>query len=121
MITMAEILMGREEEFPLSNELKANAKLLLVAVNKLRALYGRPMYVSSGYRPGHFNTSAGGAVNSPHITCQAVDFADRDGKLEAWLTEDILKECGLYKEDPIHTPTWVHVQTRPTKNRIFKP
>lgn len=121
MITKKEILMGRDVEFPLSTVLEENLENLLVAVNKLRTLYGKPMYVSSGYRPGHYNWDVQGAANSPHITCQAVDFKDKDHALRKFITVEILEQCGLYMESPEYTPTWVHVQIRPTKNRIFKP
>lgn len=121
MISRDEILMGRDAEFPLDTELEANLLVLLKAVNKLRMVYGSPMTVNSGYRPGHYNDDAGGAPNSPHITCQAVDFHDADGALKAWITVEILERCGLYQEDPASTPTWLHVQTRPTHNRVFIP
>lgn len=121
MISREEVLMGRDKEFPLTPELETNLSNLLIAVNKLRSLYGKPIYVSSGYRPDHYNWDAHGASNSPHITCQAVDFKDQDNKIKEWLTPKILEECGLYQEDPKYTPTWVHVQIRPTKNRVFKP
>jgi len=121
MISRDEVLMGRDKEFPLTDELEANLTLLLVAVNKLRDIYGKPMYVSSGYRPGHYNTDAGGAANSPHKLCMAVDFHDTDGALKSWITVDVLVECGLYQEDPKRTPTWLHVQVRPTINRVFIP
>lgn len=123
MISKGEILMGRQVEYPLTPELEANLQKLLVAVNKLRALYGKPMTVSSGYRPGKYNTAAGGAKNSSHLTCQAVDFKDADGKLKAWITVDILTQCGLWQEAPDRTPTWLHVQVRPIPSgrRIFNP
>lgn len=121
MISRDEILMGRDVEFPLDSQLEANLANLLIAVNKLRGLYGKPMFVSSGYRPGPFNWDAHGAPNSPHIICQAVDFHDQDNKIKDWLTEEILTQCGLYQEDPEYTPTWVHVQIKPTIHRIFKP
>ncbi len=121
MISRDEILMGRDKEFPLSSELEDNLNNLLVAVNKLSSLYGKPMVVTSGYRPGHYNWDAHGAASSPHITCQAVDFKDQDNKIKEWLTPEILTQCGLYQEDPQYTPTWVHVQIRTTHNRVFKP
>jgi len=121
MITRAEILMGREVKNPLDPALEANLAKLLIAVNKLRALRNKPMHVSSGYRPGSFNTKAGGSKRSAHLSCEAVDFSDKDGQLKAWITEDILISCGLYMEAGESTPTWVHVQIRPTKARIFKP
>lgn len=121
MISRNEILQGRDTEYPLSPALENNLKLLLEAVNKLRKLYGKPMYVSSGYRPGKYNKAAKGAPNSSHLTCQAVDFKDADGAIKAWITIDILKECGLYQEHPSRTLTWCHLQVRPTKNRVFLP
>lgn len=120
MITRDEILMGRDKEYPLTPELEANLVKLLEAVNKLRKLYNKPMYVSSGYRPGKYNKAAGGAKNSSHLTCQAVDFKDNDGKIKEFCTIEILEKCGLYMEDPTKTKTWAHLQIRPTKNRIFK-
>jgi hypothetical protein len=121
MVTRDEILMGRDAEFPLTSELETNLAKLLKAVNKLRALYGRPVWVSSGYRPGYYNTKVGGAPGSSHEICEAVDFHDRDNALKNWITEDILIECGLYQEAPESTLTWLHVQIRPTQNRVFKP
>lgn len=120
-IKRSEILMGREAEFPLTEEYEANLGRLLQAVNSLRELYGKPMMVSSGYRPGRFNTAAGGAKNSAHLSCEAVDFKDADGALKEFCTPEILEKVGLYMEAPDSTPTWCHLQIRPTKNRVFKP
>lgn len=115
--------MGRDKEYPLNQELENNLKTLLLAVNKFRTLYGLPMTVSSGYRPGKYNSAAGGAKTSSHLTLQAVDFKDADGKIKAFILKDIsiLEKCGLYMEHQDATPTWCHLQIRPTKNRIFKP
>jgi len=114
--------MGRDVEFPLSEELEANLEKLLIAVNKFRDIYGTPMIVSSGYRPGKYNTAAGGAKKSAHLTCQAVDFYDRDGRLKLFCLQNIqvLEECGLWVEDVTKTPTWCHMDIKKRKNRIFK-
>lgn len=113
--------MGRQAEYPLSQQLEDNLVSLLKAVNVFRTLYGKAMYVSSGYRPGRYNTAAKGAKNSCHLTCEAIDFKDADGAIKRFATPEVLEKCGLYMEDPGHTPTWAHLQTRPTKNRIFIP
>jgi uncharacterized protein YcbK (DUF882 family) len=122
-VTHSEILMGRDKESPLSPEQKANLDRLVVAVNVIRQAYGKPMKVSSGYRPAVYNLKAGGAKRSAHLTCEAVDFVDVDGELAKWCIKNIqlLEKAGLYLENPEFTPTWVHLQTRPTKNRIFIP
>lgn len=125
MITRDEILMGRDKEFPLDKALEANLNALLTALNAFRAHYGVPMKVSSGYRPGHYNKDAGGASNSSHKTCEACDFSDQSGLLDAYCEAnlDILAECGLYLEDPDHTVGWCHLTTRAPKSghRVFIP
>ena len=124
-ISPNEILMGREAQFPLTPEMKQNLDLLLISVNRLRALWGKPLIVSSGYRPGAYNAQAGGAKASNHMICAAVDFKDPEQKLAKWLISrlDVLEACGLYMEDPSATPTWCHVQIKPpgSGRRIFKP
>lgn len=121
MISRDEILMGREVDYPLTPELEANLAALLVAVNKLRALYGKIMIVNSGYRPGIWNIKAHGATHSAHESCQAVDIADKDNAIKNWITTEILEECGLYMESAGWTVSWCHCQIRPTHERIFIP
>jgi hypothetical protein len=81
--------------------------------------------VSSGYRPPSVNRRVGGAPNSAHLTCEAVDLRDMGGTLGKFLVkrQDLLVTHDLYMEDPKVTTTWVHLQTRPTKSgsRVFKP
>lgn len=66
-------------------------------------------------------------MGSKHLSCEAVDLADADDKLKAWLkTPEGLKameEIGLWQEDPSATDTWVHVQCCPPKSgkRVFMP
>lgn len=123
MITREMVLMGREKAHPLTKEQDANLKVLLERLNRFKAMYGGEMRVSSGYRPKAINAKVGGATNSAHLHCQACDFHDRDGKIRKFIMQNpsVLDTCDLYCEDFNYTPTWVHLQTRKTKNRIFKP
>lgn len=122
MISKDEILMGREGEYPLSLDQQKNLDRLLVAVNIVRAAYGKPLHVTSGYRPGKYNVAAGGAKASCHLTCEAVDFEDRSRDFTKWCIShlEILEKAGLWMESPLDTATWVHLQTRPVKNRVFR-
>ena len=67
------------------------------------------------------------AMGSSHLYGCAVDIADPDGKLAAYLQtavgNGILIECGLWMEDPKSTKGWVHLQTYAPRsmNRYFKP
>lgn len=127
MILAKELLMGRQVEFPLTEQLLDNLCVLHAAVNQIRRAYGKPMTVTSGYRPGRFNTAAGGAKGSAHLVCLAADFADVDGSLATWCLANLwrLQAAGLWLEDPTHTKGWVHLQARdpgtgPTQG-VFKP
>jgi hypothetical protein len=88
-------------------------------------VYGKPLSVSSGWRPGIFNKKAGGANNSAHITCEAIDIHDADGEFAKWCLDnlDVLEKAGLYMEDPSRTIGWVHLQTRAPASgkRVFLP
>lgn len=125
MITRAEILMGRDVQYPLTAELEDNLSKLLDCLNQLREVYGQPMFVSSGYRPGPYNAAAHGAVHSNHMTCLACDFKDVSGEIDAWCLRNLheLEAAGLYLEDPRNTPGWCHVQCVPPKSghRVFIP
>lgn len=126
MITRDEILMGRDKEFPLSDILESNLSQLLVCLNRFRELYGRPMLVSSGYRPGAYNTSlSNSAKKSNHLVCLACDFKDVDGNLAKYCLDNInvLERCGVYLENPTSTVGWVHLQIVPPKSnsRVFNP
>lgn len=123
MITASEILMGRDSAEPLTKEMCYNLFDLLPRVNLVRFEYGKPLYVSSGYRPPSINASVGGAKRSSHMLCMAVDFKDPDGKFAEWCLAnmDVIKKAGLYLESPAHTKGWVHLQSRPTNNNPFIP
>ncbi len=122
-ISVHEILMGRDVEFPLTEEHQVNLQKLLMALNAFRWIYGKPMTVTSGYRPGRFNKLAGGAKASAHLSCEACDFADADGSLAAWCLANlvVLQRCRLWLEDPTDTKGWIHLQIRPVANRVFMP
>jgi len=117
--------MGRDKQYPLTPELERNLQELLRRLNMFRQMYGRPMVVTSGYRPAALNKQVGGAKNSAHMTCEACDFRDEKGELRRYILQNptVLEVCDLYCEDFVYTPTWVHLQTRRTRSgeRFFKP
>lgn len=125
MITRDEVLMGRDKDAPLNATQEANLQKLLLALNKFRAYYGKPMKVTSGYRPAAINKAAGGAKRSNHMVLLACDFADPDGTLDQYCLDNqlILATCNLYLEHPESTPGWCHLQCVAPKsgNTVFKP
>ena len=94
---------------------------LLARIDDLREAYGKAMVINCGYRCPKHNAEVGGAKNSTHLLGEATDIRDIDGSLKKWLTVELLEKFDLYMESPMVTKTWVHLQTRPTINRIFKP
>lgn len=125
-ISRNEVLMGREKAYPLTQEQEDNLEKLLECLNKFREAYGKPMVVSSGYRPEAINAATKGAAKkSNHIMCLACDFKDLDGSLDQWCMDNlsVLIDLGLYLESPQHTPGWCHLQCVPPKSgaRIFIP
>ncbi len=124
MIHRHEILKGREKDNPLSALLENNLDTLLARVNTLRLLWGKPMKVTSGYRPAAVNSSVGGAAKSKHLTCEAIDIHDPTQELSRYLlaNQGILADIGLYLEHPDDTPTWCHLQISPSPSgmRVFR-
>ena len=53
---------------------QANLRLLCCALEQVRALFGVPIIVSSGYRSEKVNRLIGGAANSQHVQGLAADF-----------------------------------------------
>lgn len=118
--------MGRDSKYQLPQQVVVNAAKLLDKVNPLLQEFGEVRRCSSGWRPAELNAKVPGAAKtSKHITGDAIDLEDRDGKLKEWcvFNQDKLEALGLYMEDPAATPTWVHLQQLPPKSgkRIFKP
>jgi hypothetical protein len=128
MLSKSELLMGRDKTFSdeYTSEISNNLDTLLEKLNVLRAAYGHPMKVSSGWRPASINGMIPNAAKkSNHMIGLAVDIADADGALMKWCLDnlDLLTATGLYLEDFRYTPTWCHFQSvaPKSKKRIFVP
>ena len=125
-VSYDELLMNRHWEYPLTEADAVNMARVWFRVNKLLSQYPANLtqpLVSSGYRPGHYNTQAGGAARSTHLTCEAVDVRDPGNGLDQWLDQhpNKLIECELWREAPDRSPGWVHLDIRPRRNRTFNP
>lgn len=51
-----------------------NVRALMAELEKIRAVWGRPIVINSGYRTKTYNQQCGGAKASQHLTANAVDF-----------------------------------------------
>lgn len=122
IISIEDYFMGRLD-FHNHPEIAQNAQLLL---NKIDLLFKDcPFYItlSSGYRSPEINAQFGGSKQSTHMTGQGIDIKDPTGIIKKYVLNNWSKvlELGLFMEDPKHTKTWCHLQTRPTKNNPFTP
>jgi hypothetical protein len=123
MISFKEILNGHSiSDIPIAHQ--QNIDELLKRINIVRAAYGKPMKVTSGYRNlqdmKRIYSNKKFPMHSAHLFGMAVDIADPDGELGKWLHGDgaaILEQADLYCERD--TKGWIHFQTRPTSQRWF--
>lgn len=134
MITQADYYLSRDQQYAqeLTPELRANATHLLMRVNALLSIYyaehpdaDRPR-VTSGWRPRAVNARIPtAAVNSRHMTCQAIDLSDPDGLLDEWCMDSpqYLEQFELWQEHPSATKGWTHLQSVPPRSgkRVFYP
>jgi len=125
LITWAEIVPYGEV---LTETEKNNIGLLLTKMNCIRAEYGLPMRISSGFRsasdekridPMHPNS-----MHTRGLACDVLD-PQPESRLWKWCIAHLnfLVELGVYLEDRDYTPNHVHFQVWPpySGSRIFKP
>lgn len=120
MITLTDYYMGRDATHgaELTPALRRNAERTVAAANALLDRFGEDRRVNSGWRPKAINAATKGAdPESPHVTCEGIDIEDHDGALKEWCLShpaDVIA-CGFVAiETPKITPTWCHLQIRPS-------
>lgn len=131
MILLEEL---NPHRYRLTPEQEENIVVLLERLNKLRALYGKPMFVTSGVRSLADHLKIYLKKNTPiekipmksqHLIGAAADFADPSGDLRKWALKNEVKliEFKLWCEAPGFTPGWLHCQIFPPKSgkRFFRP
>lgn len=131
MITREELTQNK----PVDSKHEANILKLLQAVNEFRKAYGKPMFVTSGYRTmadhlriyrekGITDTSKI-PMKSNHLFGLAVDFADPSNHLKLFVKQNLplMEKLGLYFEHFDATKNWLHLQIVPPRSgsRFFRP
>lgn len=101
-------------------------KLINRVLDPIRSLYGKPIYVNSGFRCGTLNELVGGAKNSDHLYGRAADITT--GNLEEnkklWNVILFLFQEGdiefrqLINEKPVRgNPSWIHISYNEDDNK----
>mgnify|MGYP003113707433 FL=1 len=81
----------------------------------LRNHFGRPIYVSSGYRSADLNRAIGGSIRSQHVEGRALDLdADVFGrvtnsKIFEYIRENLTFDQLIWEFGDENNPDWVHV------------
>ena len=105
-----------------------NFKLLAENVfEKIRAHFGVPIHISSGYRSKELNDAIGGSQTSQHSKGQAIDI-DMDGSSSDVTNADIYNFINdnldfdqlIWEFGTDKNPDWVHVSYTKDKNRKQK-
>lgn len=106
-------------------------KLIVNVLDPIRTLYGKPVYVNSGFRSETLNKVVGGARNSQHMEGKAADITagnPKDNK-KLWDVILFLQQEGdidfdqLINEKPVYVkgvgecPSWIHVSYNEDNNR----
>ncbi len=78
-----EVTKGDSRRIPLAGSPVAqNAIKLATELDKLREAWGKPIRVTSWYRPKDVNAAVGGATNSQHLTGGAADICPVGGDID---------------------------------------
>lgn len=87
-------------------------KHALIALQKLRDAYGKPLTINSAYRDPAYNRAVGGSKNSKHVLGVAFDISVTDqvmaGELQELAQKVGFTAIGRYN-------TFIHVDARPPK------
>ena len=107
---------------PSPTKIKALKAVCENVVEKVRAHYGQPVFINSGYRGPALNKAVGGASSSQHCKGEAVDMeipGVPNGDLAIWVRDNLdfdqlILEC--YKPG-VPTSGWVHCSYKASGNR----
>ncbi len=119
----------KELRCPCCEQIPPRARENIVALvnnvlDPVRELYGKPIYVTSGYRCYRHNLEVGGVKNSQHMQGEAADIHCDDNQQLIRL----IKQLGTFDQLIVY-PTFLHVSykrpstgsgTEPNRHRILR-
>jgi len=93
-----------------------NLRLLCQALEQVRALFGRPIIINSGYRSAAVNARVGGSATSQHLRGLAADFT-----VVGVSCRDVVKAVSesdlAFDQLILEYDRWVHLSVVPTGAR----
>lgn len=97
----------------------ANLRRLCDTLEQVRALVGKPLTISSGYRSPALNMAVGGARDSAHVQGLAADI--NCAGLSPKALAVLIRESGIAFDQLIYEGTWVHIGLAdgPLRNEVL--
>lgn len=120
MINSATATLYQIDNFPRDYDVVDNIINTMECLDKIREEYGKPLYISSGYRCQELNTRVGGKENSQHRKGQAADInlgsTEKNRDFFIWLEQhkDEIEFDQLIDESHY---AWVHISFKKDGNR----
>lgn len=112
--TVGEVCQYSEDRIPSSELVKNRAIALAKELDQVRKSWGKPILVTSWYRPPAINKAVGGVPNSQHLTGAAADIFTTTNIVEFqdWLDKNWTKALGYGAKKG-----FVHLDLRPVRLR----
>lgn len=105
------------DNHPTTEAVSNLTRLVNNVLDPLREKYGKPVYVSSGYRSPALNKSVNGATSSQHRLGEAADITAGSKEENRKLFEIIKRELAFDQLIDEKDFSWVHVSYREDRNR----
>ena len=103
-------------------EIRAKLNTLISVLDKIREQYGKPIFVTSGYRCPMLNKAVGGVNSSQHVKGEAADLVGRndDDTRKIFETAKAFGQFDqLLYEKNSKGNIWVHISYKASGNRTM--
>jgi len=104
---------------PTPEHLESAKKLAKNIFQPIRENFGKPIFISSGYRSAALNKAIGGSPTSQHSKGEAIDI-DQDGhgspnntEIFYWIKDNLEFDQLIWEFGDDKKPDWVHVSFKP--------
>ena len=117
-LTHSDTAIAKKIDNTPTEEVKKNLEnLVKYVLDPLREMYGKPIYVNSGYRSEALNKAVGGSKTSQHVLGMAADIDTRTRKGNEELFDLIAKNLSFDQLIDEKDYSWIHVSFDPKRLR----